>query len=112
LFCDALADKVTCRYCPVLIKSGHSIAMSNGFCHVPITELVSALQVILQTQRLRIAPSLEGAELLVKELQNFRTKVTVSGTDPLETWREGQHDDMVLAVALATWAGEPALKFE
>jgi hypothetical protein len=47
--------------------------------------------------------------LLVKELQNFRTKVTVAGTDPLEAWREGQHDDMVLAVALATWAGEQAL---
>jgi hypothetical protein len=112
LFTDALADKVTCRYCPVLITSGHSILMNDGFCHVPKTELVSCLQVVLQTQRLRIAPSLAEAELLVKELQNFRTKVTVSVTDPLEAWHEGQHDDLVFATALATWAGEQALPHE
>jgi hypothetical protein len=112
LFCDAIIHHVNCWYMPVLITSGHTVIESNGFCQIPKTELVSALQVLLQTRRLKIAPSLPDAELLVKELQNFRTKVTVAGTDPLEAWREGQHDDMVLSVALAVWVGEQALSEE
>jgi hypothetical protein len=44
--------------------------------------------------------------VLVKELENFKAKVTVAASDPYELWREGQHDDLVLAVALACWEGE------
>jgi hypothetical protein len=42
----------------------------------------------------------------VKELENFRVKVTTARTDTFEAWREGQNDDLVLAVALAAWIGE------
>ena len=41
---------------------------------------------------------------LKKELLNFRVKINISTShDSYEAWREGDHDDLVLAVALACW---------
>ncbi len=49
----------------------------------------------------------ELKDTLVKELLNFRVKINISTAhDSYEAWREGDHDDLVLSVALACWAGE------
>jgi hypothetical protein len=41
---------------------------------------------------------------LVKELENFKVKVsTRTAHDSYEAWRESDHDDLVLALALACW---------
>jgi hypothetical protein len=73
---------------------------------VPKRELVGCLQVLLQTGRLKIASALPEAELLVKELLAFQVKITASAHDTYGAWREGAHDDLVLALAFATWYGE------
>jgi hypothetical protein len=73
---------------------------------VPKRELVGCLQVLLQTGRLKIASGLPEAEVLVKELLAFHVKITASAHDTYGAWREGAHDDLVLALALATWYGE------
>src|SRR5262249_55471850 len=92
---------------PALITAGHAVtAGDDGSWHVAKKELVSGLQVLLQTRRLQIARALPEADLLVKELQNFRVKVTVAANGVFEAWREGQHDDLVLATALACWWAE------
>jgi hypothetical protein len=44
--------------------------------------------------------------LLVKELDNFKVKVTVAANETFESWREKDHDDLVLATAIAAWLGE------
>ena len=77
----------------------------DGLYRVPKKELVTALQVMLQTGRLRIASGLKHAATLQKELLTFRAKIGGSN-ESLGDWREGAHDDLVLAVALAVWAGE------
>jgi hypothetical protein len=64
------------------------------------------LQVLLQGRRLRVAQGLPAAQVLARELQNFRMKVTLTNSDNLGAWRENQHDDLVLAVALACWMAE------
>lgn len=74
--------------------------------NVPKRDLVSVLQVLFHSGRLKIAAQLPHAETLKRELLNFRAKISVSGHDTYEAWREGQHDDLVLALALACWAGE------
>jgi len=43
------------------------------------------------------------AEVLVNELLNFEVKITAAANDVYGAWREGTHDDLVLAVALACW---------
>jgi hypothetical protein len=90
---------------PILITAGHEISHEGGSWHVPKKELVSVLQVLLQQRRLKIA-QLPERELLLKELQAFRVKVTVNANETFESWRERDHDDLVLAVALAAWLAE------
>src|SRR5262249_19666725 len=81
----------------------------SGGLHLPKKELVGTLQVLFQTRRLQVARTLPDAATLVRELESFRTKITLARTDTLETWREGQHDGLVLDLALAALAGERAL---
>jgi hypothetical protein len=90
---------------PVLITAGHEAVQGDSGYHVPKKELASLLQVLLQSRGLRIAPMPER-DLLGKELLAFRVKVTVAANETFEAWRERDHDDMVLAVALAAWVGE------
>lgn len=91
----------------VLISAGHAVTSGEDGCtHVPKKELVSVLQVLLQTQRLKVAAGLPLAESLTVEMAAFRATVTVAGGTEELSWRERKHDDLVLAVALAAWEGE------
>jgi hypothetical protein len=94
-----------CRLRPVVITAGHRATSEGGVHHTPKKELVSTLQVLLQSRRLKVA-HLPERELLVKELLAFKVKVTISANEQSEAWRERDHDDLVLAVALAVWYGE------
>jgi hypothetical protein len=77
---------------------------------VPKVELVSALQVAFQARRLRIARGLREAGTLVRELQDFRVRITAAAHETFGA-REGQHDDLVLAVAMAVWLSERSPRF-
>jgi phage FluMu gp28-like protein len=90
----------------VVITGGDTQSMAgHGNYRVPKRDLVGGLQVLLQSGRLKIASSLEHAETLRAELLNFRVKINLqTGHDSYEAWREGDHDDLVLAAALAVWS--------
>ena len=95
------------RLVPVLITGGHQTLRDGAEHHVPKKELVSAVQATLQTRRLKVAPALAEAALLRRELELFRVKVkALTGNETFEAWRERDHDDLVLSVALAVWYGE------
>ncbi len=106
---DSLHNHVTCQFTAITITGGHAASAVEGGFHVPKKELVGALQILLQTRRLHVAKQLPHATTLVKELENFRVKITLARNETFEAWREGQHDDLVLAVALAAWIGDKAL---
>jgi hypothetical protein len=53
---------------------------------------------------LRIAKTLPLAETLRKEIDTFTVKISSSGHESYEAWREQDHDDLVLALALALWS--------
>jgi hypothetical protein len=93
---------------PITITAGHRADRDEnaGGWRVPKKDLVGVLQVLLQERRIKVAPRLPEAQTLVKELQNFRVKVTTAANEIYEAWREGQHDDLVLAVGIAAWAAE------
>jgi hypothetical protein len=74
---------------------------------VPKRDLVAAVQTTLQTRRLLIAERLPLAGVLRKELLNFRVKIDPkTAHDSYSHWREGDHDDLVLATACAAWYRE------
>jgi hypothetical protein len=90
----------------VLITAGDKEVREGTTYRVPKRDLIAAPQVLLQTRKLKIAAALPEAETLVEELQNFRYEITRSGNDTYAAWREGYHDDLVLAVALAVWTAQ------
>jgi hypothetical protein len=101
---------------PVVITGGQGPAWGQqGAWHVPKKELVFCLQGLLQSRRLQVA-TLPERRLLLQEMMAFRVKITAAANETFGAGREGDHDDFVLAVALAIWWGErhggaPQLEF-
>ena len=94
------------RLYPIHSTGGASVNYDRGVEYVPRRVLVSVVQVALQTDKLKIAGTLPEAQTLVREMQGFQVKVTEAADDTYGAWREGSHDDLVLAVALALWVGK------
>jgi hypothetical protein len=92
---------ITANLWPITITHGESGHGST----VAKKNLVGAVQVPLQDRRLKIAESLPLASVLAEELSMFRVKVTLSANETFEAWRERDHDDLVLALALALYVG-------
>ena len=93
----------------VAVPAGAAVTRHGNDYHVPKRDLVTTIEILLDGRRLIIPSTLDLAETLVAELDNFRIKTTPLGHDTFGAgteWREGAHDDLVLAVALAAWAGE------
>ena len=112
LFHDELYNQVFCTFVPLaVVGSGPALAAGGPSCGIPVPklELVGTMQVLLQTQRLKIAESLPEAPVLVRELETFRAAPPVLRGESVEQWRERDHDDLVLAVAVAAWVGEQNL---
>jgi len=91
---------------PVTITGGSEVTDDKDGYKVPKRDLVTNLQVLFQNKKLQIAEGLPNAKTLLEELMNFKVKISKTGHDSYEAWREGAHDDLVLAVALASWYGE------
>ena len=91
----------------ITITAGDSISRAGSNWRVPKRDLVSTLSILLQSERLKVAQGLPLADLLLQELLNFKVKIDpLTAHDSYGAWREGLHDDLVLATALACWYGE------
>jgi hypothetical protein len=90
----------------ITLTGGDAVVRDGMERHVPKRDVASTIAVLLQTQRLRIARGLKESETLLRELLNFRVKISLAGHDSYEAWREQEHDDLVLAVGLAAWLFE------
>ncbi len=99
---DMLAD-AGLRFKSVTITGGEKESREGNSYRVPKRDLIAKAQVLLQNRRLKVVPTLSEAATLTQELTNFRYKISPGGHDSYEAWREGDHDDLVLAVSLAVW---------
>jgi hypothetical protein len=103
--------KVGASVVSLFVTSGKSSSEDGrGGWLVQRQELAATLQVLLQSRRLRVAPALPEATMLARELAVFQVKVTEAAEKEMDAWREGAHDDLVLAVAVAVWLGEHAMR--
>src|SRR5215211_8219924 len=98
----------------ITITGGDSVTkVEGGGLRAPKRDLASAPLLLMQNRQLKIAESLQLASVLKGELLNFKVKFNIAtGHDSYEAWREGDHDDLVLAVAMACWCGERYLRKE
>jgi hypothetical protein len=90
----------------IYIHGGDKVTNEGSTWRVPKRDLVGVLQVLLQNNRLKVAPG-PLSDTLAKEMLNFKVKIDpATAHDSYSAWREAEHDDLVLAVALACWYGE------
>jgi hypothetical protein len=100
---DLFRSKLYRAAVPVQITAGGAAQQAeDGYWHVPKRDLIGAVQVSLQQERLKFDAMHPEAQAQVKELENYQVKITAAANDVYNA-REGQHDDLVLALALAVW---------
>jgi hypothetical protein len=86
----------------LVITAGEKARRTGTGWSVSKLQLISRLQAELHCQRLRISTQLKDAQALAQELRAFRVNVTTAGNAVFAA-RVGAHDDLVLALAIATW---------
>ncbi len=88
----------------VMIHGGDKTIHDSGSWRVPKRDLVGCLQVLLQNGKLKISSKLKLGVILQQEMLNFKVKIDpITAHDSYSAWREADHDDLVLCVALAAW---------
>jgi hypothetical protein len=92
-----------CPLAPVTITTGIRESHRRGYYLAPKRNLVLGLLVMLEQKRLQIAGRMAETAALVNELREMRIKISTAGNEKFGVWRRGEHDDLVLAVALACW---------
>lgn len=98
-----------CEICEVTITSGERASGSGSKFNVPKQDLITGLQVLLETGGIRIARKLREADALARELANVRATPRNGGRVRLGADGYGQHDDLVMALALACWRAKRQL---
>ena len=92
-----------CEVTAVSITGGDRERYSAGLWNVPKKDLLSGLQVLLDRGELRIARSLGHTSALLKELVDVKAILSNGGHLRMGADGAGQHDDLVIALALACW---------
>jgi len=90
--------ELPCEMYNVIITGGAKAERN----HIPKRDLIGALQVSLQRSQLVISQHTDETKTLINELREYKVKISDTGHDSYNA-REGKHDDLVLAAALATW---------
>jgi phage FluMu gp28-like protein len=92
-----------CEICAVTITSGERENETPSGWNVPKQDLIAAMQVPLERGALRIAREMREVGPLVKELMDMKSVRGRSGRVRLGADGCAEHDDLVVAVALACW---------
>ena len=95
-----------CELVPVQITGGGKARREAGAWNVPKRDLIGVVQVLFEQGRLLFADGMPRVKMLVDELMAMRVRVTTEGNEQYGAWREGAHDDLALAVAMACWRGK------
>ncbi len=85
----------------VTITGGRFTSYDGAMWRVPKQALLRPLVATTEAGRLKVAKDLPEAEALQVELQAFQRRITECGHDAFQGI--GEHDDLVIAVALACW---------
>jgi len=93
-----------CGITAVTITGGQRESRGGSVCSVPKQDLIAGVQMAMEKGELRVARRLGEAGALVKEMLNVRiTAGLASGKVRIGADQYGEHDDLVIALALACW---------
>ncbi len=104
--------RLGCTISPVIVTGGMTESRVGSYYHVPKRDLITGLQAAMQTGLLQIAAGMPYVPELMQEMADMRVKISAAGNEQFGAWREGQHDDLVFAVALACWGARKSYPFD
>jgi len=87
----------------VILTGGERESSVEGVRCVPKQDLLGGLRVMLEKRELGIPLKYGPSRLLVKEMVEMETWMGERGGRSFGSRREGAHDDLVMASALACW---------
>jgi hypothetical protein len=91
------------KHTRINIHGGNAVSrLDDGTLSVPKRDLIAALAVRFEAKTLKLAAGLPHADTLEAEASAFRMKLSASGHDTYNA-RDGEHDDLLLAVSLPVW---------
>ena len=104
---DLLRENVeSARIKAAYLTGGMEARIERGITlYVPKDQMVSMLQVLLQTGRIHL-PKTAEAEALKEELLNYEIRISDGGRDTYGAFRTGSHDDLVSALGIAVFYSE------
>ena len=92
-----------CEVMAVSITGGDKERQSHGVWNVPKKDLMAGLQMMLERDELKIARGLRLTGALLKELVDVKSVMGSGGRIRMGADGAGEHDDLVIALALACW---------
>jgi len=95
--------RLGCEVSAVNITGGEKETQSGNVWNVPKKDLMAGVQVLLEKRQLKIARSLKETGALVRELSDVRMTAGSGGRVRMGADGCGQHDDLVIALALGCW---------
>lgn len=75
---------------------------------LPKRDLIAGVQVLLEREELKVARGLRELGPLLRELTDVRSTAGVGGRVRFGADGCGEHDDLVIALALACWRAKRA----
>lgn len=105
------AADLGCEICAVTITGGDK-EVANGSARgvtrwsVPKRDLISGVEMLLEKRELRIAKDMKDAGTLIRELMDMQQVTKTNGRVRMGADGCGQHDDLVIALALACWKAQ------
>jgi hypothetical protein len=103
-----LGQTVSYSMIPVMITGGKNAIWHEGDLNWNVAKirLVSVMQALISSELIKVVPTLELAKTLEREIKNFKVKITEQANETFAAWRAGEHDDIVLALAVAMFIAE------
>jgi hypothetical protein len=99
-----VAARLPCTLMPVVMTGGYGEHSDGRLWHVPKMDLLGGLQGMLERREVRFARGMRELGALQRELLQVQGRVRGSGKVRVGADGAGEHDDLVVALALACWA--------
>jgi len=97
------AERVECKVTPVVLTAGANENFDGKAWRTPKMDVLARLQMLIEQRRLRVSRKVREAAALKRELLDVKAKQKPGGRMRIGADAAGQHDDLVMAVALGVW---------
>ncbi len=99
----ALFDHAGVHPIPIWITNGIGFSHESRGYRVARPDLISALALLVEDGRVKVAAALTEAPTVLREFQTFQRTTPLGTPDERALWRERPDDDLVLSLAMGAW---------